>query len=335
MTKKIYDIVIIGGGPGGIGCAIEASAHKVGEILLIEKSDNHSNTIRKFYKNNKRVDKDYKGQVTTLQGNVDFFDGTKETTLDYFEDLLDNEKIDSSFNTEVEKIIKNDEDILEIHTSKGIIKTHNAVIAIGKMGKPNKPDYKIPPSIRPQVNFNLDKCSSNEKILIVGGGNSAAEYAYELADQKNNVTLAYRKPEFSRLNDINEDILKKYNGEEKLRLRMNTDIVSLENEAGQISVEFNDGYNVLYDRVIYAIGGTTPVDFLKSCGVNVDENKKPIFNKHQETTTPNVYIAGDIAFASGGSIAIALNHGYYIVNDIQRKRGKIFANTNKFDKIEA
>jgi thioredoxin reductase (NADPH) len=332
VTDKLYDIVIIGGGPGGIGCAIEASAHKIGKILLIEKSDNHSNTIRKFYKNNKRVDKDYKGQVTTLQGNVDFFDGTKETTLDYFEDLLDNEKIDSSFNTEVEKIITNDEDILEIHTSKGIIKTHNAVIAIGKMGKPNKPDYKIPPSIRPQVNFNLDKCGSNEKILIVGGGNSAAEYAYELADQNNNVTLVYRKPEFSRLNDINEDILKKYNGQEKLRLRMNTDIVSLENEAGKINVEFNDGYNVLYDRIIYAIGGTTPVDFLKNCGVSVDENEKPIFDEHQETTTPNVYVAGDIAFASGGSIAIALNHGYHIVNNIQRKRGKIFAHTDKFDK---
>ena len=50
MTDKIYDIIIIGGGPGGIGCAIESSSHNIGEILLIEKTDNHSNTIRKFYK---------------------------------------------------------------------------------------------------------------------------------------------------------------------------------------------------------------------------------------------------------------------------------------------
>lgn len=329
MKDKIYDIVIIGGGPGGIGSAIEASAHKLGEILLIEKTDNHSNTIRKFYKDNKRVDKDYKGQVTTLQGNVEFYDGTKETTLDYFNDLLDNEKIDASFNTEVEKIIKND-GLLEIHTSKGLIRTHNAVIAIGKMGKPNKPDYKIPPSIRPQVNFNLEKCNRNEKILVVGGGNSAAEYAYELADQNNIVTLVYRKAEFSRLNEMNEKILYKYHGEEKLRLRMSTDIVSLENENGKVKVEFNDGFNVLYDRIIYAIGGTTPVDFLKSCGIEVDEDGKPIFDEHQETSMPNLYVAGDIAFASGGSIAIALNHGYHIVNNILRKRGKIFAHTEKF-----
>jgi thioredoxin reductase (NADPH) len=331
MKNKIYDIVIIGGGPGGIGSAIEASAHDIGEILLIEKTDNHSNTIRKFYKDNKRVDKDYKGQVTTLQGNVEFYDGTKETTLDYFNNLLDTEKIDSRFNTEVEKIIRNKEtDLLEIHTSIGLIQTKNAVVAIGKMGKPNKPDYKIPPSIKAQVNFNLDKCSSNEKILVVGGGNSAAEYAYDLADQKNNVTLVYRKAEFSRLNETNEKLLKKYNGEEKLRIRMSTDILSLENEEDKIKVEFNDGHSVLFDRIIYAIGGTTPVDFLKSCGITVDEDEKPIFDEHHETSAKDIYVAGDIAFKSGGSIAIALNHGYHIVNNIQRKRGKIFSHTEKF-----
>lgn len=331
MKDKIYDIVIIGGGPGGVGSAIEASAHNIGEILLIEKTENHSNTIRKFYKDNKRVDKDYKGQVTTLQGNVEFFDGTKETTLDYFNDLLDTEKIDSIFNTEVEKIIRNKQtDLLEIHTSKGIIQTKNTIIAIGKMGKPNKPDYKLPPSIKTQINFNLDKCSSNEKILIVGGGNSAAEYAYDLADLHNNITLVYRKAEFSRLNETNENILKKYAGEERLRIRMNTDIISLENEDGKVRVEFNDGYSVVYDRIIYAIGGTTPVDFLKSCGVEVDEDEQPIFDEHHETSAKDIYVAGDIAFKSGGSIAIALNHGYHIVNNIQRKRGKIFSHTDKF-----
>ncbi len=331
MKDKIYDIVIIGGGPGGVGSAIEASAHNIGEILLIEKTENHSNTIRKFYKDNKRVDKDYKGQVTTLQGNVEFFDGTKETTLDYFNDLLDTEKIDSIFNTEVEKIIRNKQtDLLEIHTSKGIIQTKNTIIAIGKMGKPNKPDYKLPPSIKTQINFNLDKCSSNEKILIVGGGNSAAEYAYDLADLNNNITLVYRKAEFSRLNETNENILKKYAGEERLRLRMNTDIISLENEDGKVRVEFNDGYSVVYDRIIYAIGGTTPVDFLKSCGVEVNEDEEPIFDEHHETSAKDIYVAGDIAFKSGGSIAIALNHGYHIVNNIQRKRGKIFSYTDKF-----
>eukprot|EP01156_Anaeramoeba_ignava_P024501 Anaeramoba_ignava/c8572_g1_i2.p1 GENE.c8572_g1_i2~~c8572_g1_i2.p1 ORF type:complete len:221 (-),score=-11.16 c8572_g1_i2:149-811(-) len=217
--EEIYDIVIIGGGPGGIGCAIEAEVHKVGKILLIEKTENHSNTIRKFYKDNKRVDKDWKGQITKLEGNVEFFDGTKESTLDYFDSLLDNEKIDTLFHTEVENIQRL-ETHFEISTSNGDFKAKNVVVTIGKMGKPNKPGYKIPPSVKSLVNFNLDKCGENEKVLVVGGGNSAAEYAYELAEHNNNVTLVYRKDKFSRLNPENERIVYEYNGQELLRLRM-------------------------------------------------------------------------------------------------------------------
>lgn len=75
--QQMYDMVIIGGGPGGIGAAVEAKVLGINSILMIEKGDNHSQTIRKFYKDNKRVDKNYKGQEIELHGNVDFTDGTK------------------------------------------------------------------------------------------------------------------------------------------------------------------------------------------------------------------------------------------------------------------
>src|SRR5665648_124517 len=104
--QEIYDIAIIGGGPGGIGAAVESKVLGLKNILMIEKGDNHSQTIRKFYKENKRVDKDYKGQVTELSGNIDFRDGTKESTLDYFDKLLDNDEIDAVFKSEVESITK-------------------------------------------------------------------------------------------------------------------------------------------------------------------------------------------------------------------------------------
>jgi thioredoxin reductase (NADPH) len=329
--EEIYDIVIIGGGPGGIGCAIEAEVHGVGKILLIEKSENHSNTIRKFYKDNKRVDKDWKGQITELEGNVEFFDGTKESTLDYFDSLLDNETIDTLFHTEVENIQRLEKHF-EISTSSGDFKAKNVVVTIGKMGKPNKPSYKIPPSVKSLVNFNLDKCAENEKVLVVGGGNSAAEYAYELAEHNNQVTLVYRKEKFSRLNPENERIVYEYNGQELLRLRMNTDIESLENYQGKLKVYFNDGYFTIYDRIIYAIGGTSPVDFLKKCEIKVDDEGMPIYDEHYETNVRCLYVAGDIAFNSGGSIAMALNHGYHIVNNILRKRGKIHSHTHKVEK---
>jgi thioredoxin reductase (NADPH) len=329
-----YDLVIIGGGPGGIGTAIEASLHRIGTILLIDKADNHSSTIRKFYKDNKRVDKDWKGQNVEIEGNVAFMDGTKESTLDFFDRLLDEEKIDTAFNTEVESVVRDEnEGIFLISTATQGYKAKSVVVTIGKMGKPNKPSYKIPPSLKANINYNLDKCSTGEKVLVVGGGNSAAEYAYELADEGNTVTLVYRKEKFTRLNPENYDILKEYEGQEKLRLRMNTDIESIENNSGKVQVNFNDGYYTIYDRIIYAIGGTTPIDFLKKCGIELDADEKPIHDEHYRTNVPCMYLAGDIAVNTGGSIAAALNHAYHIVNSIMRRSGKIYARTDKVEEF--
>ena len=199
---KIYDLVIIGGGPGGIGSVVEAKILGLEKVLLIEKSDNHSHTIRKFYKDKKRVDKDWQGQEVVLEGNVAFVDGTKESTLDYFDNLLDDELIDSRFNCEVTKVEKED-GIFSVHTSCGIDKARSIIVSIGRMGKPNKPHYKIPPSIRTQVNFNLDKCGNDERILVVGGGDSAVEYACELSET-NHVTLNYRRETLGRPNPTNQ-----------------------------------------------------------------------------------------------------------------------------------
>ena len=311
---QIYDVVIIGGGPGGIGTAVEAKVLGLKSILMIEKGDNHSQTIRKFYKDNKRVDKNYKGQEIELAGTIDFRDGTKESTLNYFDSLLDSGEIGTAFNSEVESIIKEGNEF-HIVTSKAGYRAKNVIVAIGTMGKPNKPDYNLPISLKERINFNLDKCSQGEKLLIVGGGNSAIEYAIELS-KTNNVTLNYRRDSFNRLNEINLQMIHEFNGQEKLRLRLGMDIVSVENENGLVKINFSDGYYTIYERVVYAIGGTTPVDFLKKCGISIDGEGKPEFDENFETKTKGLYLAGDIAVKSGGSIAIALNHAYHIISHI-------------------
>jgi len=311
--EKIYDLVIIGGGPGGIGSVVEAKVLGLEKVLMIEKTENHSHTIRKFYKDQKRVDKDWQGQEVVLEGNIDFIDGTKESTLDYFEQLLDDESIDAKFNCAVEKIDK-EENLFTISTNCGVYQSKKVIVSIGRMGKPNKPNYKIPPSLRTQVNFNLDKCGNGEKILVVGGGDSAVEYACELSES-NEVTLNYRRAELSRPNPTNQEMIAKYAKSGAVKLKLGVDIEGLESEHGQVQVNFTEETKA-YDRVIYAIGGTTPKDFLKSCGITLDESGEPIFDENYESEVKGIYIAGDIAFKSGGSIAIALNHGFKIVNHI-------------------
>ena len=315
--EKIYDLIIIGGGPGGIGSAVEAKVLGLEKVLMIEKADNHSHTIRKFYKDQKRVDKDWQGQEVELEGNVAFVDGTKESTLDYFDKLLDDEVIDARFNCAVEKVEK-EEGLFLVTSGCGVDKAKNIIVSIGRMGKPNKPVYKIPASLRTQINFNLDKCSNGETILVVGGGDSAVEYACELS-QTNEVTLNYRRDALTRPNPTNQEMITKYSEDDAVTLKLGVDIRSLKNEHGSIKVNFSEG-EALYDRIIYAIGGTTPKDFLKSCGITLDDAGEPIFDENYESEVKGVYIAGDIAFKSGGSIAIALNHGYRIVTHILNNR---------------
>jgi len=317
--ENLYDIAIVGGGPGGIASAVEASIFGLEKILFIEKGDNHSQTIRQYYKDAKRVDKDWQGQEVTIRGNVEFFDGTKESTLDYFETLLDDEKIDTLFNTEVSGAVKGEDGILTVSTSNGDYRAKNVIIAIGRMGKPNKPSYKIPRTIRAFVNHNPHDCRGHEKILVVGGGDTALEYACYLS-VNNEVTLSYRRDSFTRANDINREMITQYDQEERLRVRYSIDIDSVENHEGKIKVNYNNGYHTIYDRIIYALGGTTPVDFLRSCHIDLDESGQPIFNEQHETSVEGLYMVGDIVFDSGGSIAMAINHAHDVLTDIMDKR---------------
>jgi len=159
--------------------------------------------------------------------------------LNYFDELLDSDEIDTNFKSEVEKIEKHADEFY-ITTSSAGYRARNVIVAIGRMGKPNKPAYKIPPSITQRVNFNLDKCTINEKILVVGGGNSAAEYAIALC-KTNVVTLCYRKPKFTRLNETNESDVMRETKYGNIILRLGIDIEALENENGKVLVKFDDG----------------------------------------------------------------------------------------------
>lgn len=313
----IYDLIIVGGGPGGIASAVEAYIFKIKNILLIEKGNNHSQTIRMYYKDSKRVDKIYKKQEITLIGNVDFFDGTKESTLDHFETILDNEIINTLYNTEVDRVLK-EGDTFKVVTRKGDYFAKNVIVSIGRMGRPNKPAYPIPGSIRKIINHNPYDCRGKEKILVVGGGDSGVEYACQLTTE-NDVTLAIRDGKFKDANEINEEMVIRYDQEERLRIRYSADIESIEGDEGKVKVNYKNGFFTIYDRIIYAIGGTTPVDFLKKSNIEMDEKKRPIYNDKYETSVKGLYLAGDIIYDRGGSIAMAINHAYDVMQDIVKK----------------
>ncbi len=313
QNDHIYNLAIIGAGPAGIATAVEAYIEGIRDIILLEKDENHNSTIRKYYKDKKRVDKDWKGQKVELDGRIYFMDGTKESTLDFFDELLEKHSVKLQTHTEVTGIEKMD-DYFVVHTSKGDIKAKYVVVTIGRMGKPNKPDYKIPPSIRKRVGYTLDGCGEGEKILVVGGGDSAVEYAVDLAE-KNDVSICYRRETFRRANPTNQKNIANAIAHNEVRPILGVNIEGLEDDEGRVKVLFKEREPESYDRVIYAIGGTTPSGFLASSGIK-EEDGKPVHDEHYQTNIPGLYVAGDITQESGGSIALGLNQGYYIAQHI-------------------
>ena len=179
------------------------------------------------------------------------------------------------------------------------------------MGQPNKPSYPFPSSMRKRINFNANDAQGTEKILVVGGGNSAVEYAYDLAQNIQNsgsVTLNYRRTEFARINDTNAMQLKETITKGVLQTKLGIDILSLEDDSGIVGVNFSDGSKESYERVIYAIGGASPVDFLKKCGIQTDEKGVPTSSNLWESNVKNIFVAGDIALKTGGSIAADIEY---------------------------
>jgi len=313
MSEKMYQLAIIGAGPAGIAAAVECYLLGMRDIILIEKDENHNATIRKFYKDNKRVDKDWKGQKVELDGNIYFIDGTKESTLDFFDEVLEKHSVELKTHTEVQKIVKHDEHFEVVFTGGSVVAEH-AVVTIGRMGKPNKPDYKIPSGIKKQVAYTLESCSLDEKVMVVGGGDSAIEYAVDLA-HKNEVSICYRRENFRRANPTNQKDIADALEKGSVRAILGVNIVALEDDEGKVSVVLDEGETESYDRVIYAIGGTTPSAFLTASNIDIEDGK-PVHDDNYMSNVEGLYVAGDITQESGGSIALGLNHAYAIANHI-------------------
>lgn len=320
--NKFYDVIVIGAGPAGISTAVEAKVAGM-NVLLLEKTQEHNASIRKFYKEGKRVDRDYKGQIVELIGQITFQDCNREESLSFFDEVLSKHSIGIQYNSDVESIIQTDKGLKIATTDNQTYESAFAVICIGKMGQPNKPSYAIPPTIRKMINFNANDAQGSENILVVGGGNSAVEYAYDLAQsaqEGGSVTLNYRRTEFARINDINATQLSESIQSGKLKTILGIDIDGLEDVEGKVCVSFTDGSKQSFDRVIYAIGGATPVDFLKKCGITTDEKGVPACSDILESNVKNIFIAGDIALKSGGSIAGGMRHGYDIIQEIIKRK---------------
>src|SRR6185503_201773 len=138
---------------------------------------------------------------------------------------------------------------------------------IGILDKPNKPEYRIPPALNKRIHYDINSEElQNKDCLVVCGGDTASEYCQYLVERGNRVTLSYRRTEFSRLNSINHESLMALEQPGQVTILRGSNIKELQNTNDRIAVLFAEETlpSQTFDHVIYALGGTTPTNFLKS-----------------------------------------------------------------------
>lgn len=312
----VFDILIIGAGPGGISLGVEAEAAGVpsDKIILLEKGPQHSWTIRKMYPEAKPVTANYKGIAAVCEGIMCLDDTTKEDTISYLDKAIDESGLNVVYDEEVFKI---DDDssasgsLFTVYGSKGTYKSKLVIISIGIFGRPNKPSIKIPRQVAARVHYDINELSGGgQKILVVGGGDSAGEFFQFLVQQKNEVGLSYRRANFSRMNQVNEQSVLALNEREEGQILWSSNIVEIKaTEDGRpivVFAETNLGEQI-YDHVVFALGGTTPQNFLATAGIEFS-GAEPEVSEFGESNVPGLFITGDLAAGKrGGSIAAAFN----------------------------
>jgi thioredoxin reductase (NADPH) len=320
----MYDLIIIGAGPGGIALAAEACASGINQsqILLFEKGATHNSAIRQLYPDQKLTTANYKGFDARCEGLLCVSDMNKSETIEFFDKVIADYQINIQFNAEVfgMQALNQEEARFRVESSNGTYESKVLAVAIGIFGRPNKPkDYRLLPSLKERLLFDMTSLPiQNEDVLVVGGGDTAAEYVEYLHAQVNRVTLSYRQPEFTRLSKPNHDTLFAMEEREEVEILRGSNIKEVEDEAGRPRVVFNEPEfpTRAFDRVIYALGGTTPTNFLRTLGIAFND-QGPIFDEAGATNVAGLYLIGDLVVGKkGGSIITAFNSAVHAMKRI-------------------
>jgi thioredoxin reductase (NADPH) len=320
----MLDLLIVGAGPAGISTAVEARDAGLApdKVFILEKGPAHSYAIRKYYPDEKRVDAVYKGIPAVCEGRICIVDGTKQQTLDFIDQTIAQWDLRVCYDCGVDTIARRDDGVFEVATPRGKYEARVVVVAIGILGKPNVPDYKIPRNeLRGRVHFDVtSEQLKGERALVVGGGDSAADFAHWLVSKGFKVDLSYRKAELGRMNQINLADVQGMASLGRLELLMPTDVEKLEADAGRPRAVFKQIAPRTYDHVVYALGGSTPAGFLQSTGIEL-KGGEPILGEGGQTNVRGLFLAGDLTVGKkGGSIISAFNSGVHTMRVILREQ---------------
>jgi thioredoxin reductase (NADPH) len=270
-----YDVVIVGSGPAGISATLEAAKRRLKFVTL------EQNTLGGTVANFPRA----KVVMTSpmelpLYGKVKLTETSKSELIEMWTDVLRKNDITINEQEKVEKIEKQNE-IFLVQTNKNHYSTKSVLLALGRRGSPRK--LNVPGEEKEKVAYRLlePEMIHNQKILIVGGGDSAIESVLLLADENNKVTLSYRGESFSRLKPKNLVKINDATKSGKVKVILNSGVTEILDNSVILKVKDSAEPKVIENDLVYIFaGGILPTKFLEDIGIRITKKFGEAILKH-------------------------------------------------------
>ena len=262
---EALELLIVGCGPAGLSASLHA-LHRGLRFQTIEKED-IGGTVRSYPR---------KKLVMTAPVKVPGFgrlgrrEMLKEELVEVWQEIVEHAELEVRTRETLRSVTPTENGCFTAETDRATYVTRRIVLAIGRRGVPRK--LGVPGEDVPKVAYSLSEAEAfrNDRVLVVGGGDSAVEAAVALAEQGNVVTVSYRGSHLSRIKLQNQARLDQAVANGRIDILWSTTVV----EIRPASVLFRDSEGLVHelpnDFVFVMIGGEMPTTFLHSCGIEID-----------------------------------------------------------------
>jgi thioredoxin reductase (NADPH) len=325
-AESSFDVLVVGAGPTGMACAIEAQRAGFRTVLVDKgclcNSLFHYPAHMTFFTTPELLEI---GDIPFPSPNAK---PTRDEALEYYRRVAGHYRLDARLYRLVESVTGSDGDFAvatrDRYGRPQVFQTRKVIVASGYYDLPNY--MGIPGEELPKVHhyYNDPHPYYDLDVLVIGGKNSAAIAALELWRHGARVTLVHRGPGIRRHVKywIKPDIENRIkDGEvaahfESAVTEIATDTVTIETPAGMLTLP-ND--------TVFALTGYHPdFDFLKGLGVEFEgKDLMPVCDAGcLESNVSGIYLAGVIVAGSRTSEIFIENgrfHGRQIAEDLRRK----------------
>jgi thioredoxin reductase (NADPH) len=289
-----YPVIIIGGGPIGIACALEAKKRGI-DYLVLEKGT----LVNSIY--NYPVNMTFFSTSERLEiGGVPFVSNnpkpTRSEALEYYRRVTGDHKINIHLFEEVYRI-SDAETFYTVHTSRQQYTATHLIIATGFYDIPYL--LHVPGEQLPKVKhyYKDPNYYAFQQVCVVGAANSAIDAALETWRKGATVTLIVRGPEISNRVKywVKPDIENRI-AEGSIKAYFNSTLYEI--RESEVLVQTPEGLVTIPNDWVLAMTGYQPnLAFLKKLGIALSDDavQKPVYNEEtHETNQRNIYLAGVI-----------------------------------------